>query len=144
MGFDAVGAYFHATFIHITATCISNDTSNKYATINNSCSCDCCWICAFFAKGACTHTRSLTHSLIQNHKHINNALAARQTVFSRSFGRLINKNLCPCLNIYFYAKMYANESYFRIFGGGNGNGDGGKIGVIIRECIKACAAICQH
>lgn len=90
----------------------------------------------------CAYTRSLTHSLIQNHKHINNALAARRTVFSRSFGRLINKNLCPCLNIYFYAKMYANESYFRIFGGGNG--DGGKIGVIIRECIKACAAICQH
>ena len=50
------GAYFHATFLYIT--CISNDTSYKFDTINNSCS---AIVVAFAPFAACEgHTRAHT------------------------------------------------------------------------------------
>lgn len=58
------GAYFHATFLYIT--CISNDTSYKYDTINNSYS---AIVVAFAPFVICEgHTRAHTHT---HHKHIN-------------------------------------------------------------------------
>lgn len=104
-----VGTYFHATFLHIT--CISNDTSYKYVTINNSCSAIVVAFAPFAVlRGAHARTR---------HKHINKPFFCTLYPFlshSLALTPDLKIKIYAHVWIYFYAKMHANESYFRIFG----------------------------